>query len=135
VNLFSLFKLKSAKKRLVEEATYQKVVNEIANGMRSDGLWAKAMDKAAGNEMKTKALYIQYRVQSLNDEALMNSVAAHEQRIVAAIQAIVTIGCRVEGDENKGWRIISLKKESKDLSWKVRNLNELGAFAIAAKSI
>lgn len=52
----------------MEERLYEQVVTELTNGHRRDGLWAKALANADGEEERTKALYIQYRVQSLKDE-------------------------------------------------------------------
>lgn len=62
-------RLASATKRLVEEKIYEKVVQELAQGHRRDGLWAKALAVSNGVDEKAKALYIQYRVQSIRDEA------------------------------------------------------------------
>ena len=55
--------------RLVEERIYEQVLREIESGIRRDGLWAKALQKSRGNEQEAKALYIEYRVQSIKDEA------------------------------------------------------------------
>ena len=55
--------------RLVEEKLYAQVLREIESGLRRDGLWAKAFQKSHGNEQKAKALYYEYRIQSIKDEA------------------------------------------------------------------
>ena len=55
--------------RLVEEQMYEYVARELQAGMRRQGLWVKAIEKGLGDEGKAKALYIQYRIQSLRDEA------------------------------------------------------------------
>jgi hypothetical protein len=72
----------SASDRLVEEQIYEYVAKEIGVGIRRDGLWAKAVEKAMGDETKAKALYIQFRVQSLKDEA-----AVYAQRPTACVDA------------------------------------------------
>ncbi len=52
---------------------------ELSEGKRRNGLWAKALANSDGNEEKAKSLYIQYRVQSIKDEAkIMESVAEEE---------------------------------------------------------
>ena len=54
--------------RLLEEQLYEQVVQEISQGQKRDGLWAKALSNSDGIEDKAKALYIKYRVQSIKDE-------------------------------------------------------------------
>jgi Ankyrin repeat len=71
--------------RLVEEKLYEQVLREIEAGMRRDGLWAKALQKSRGNEQEAKALYIEYRVQSIKDEAEI-SAALSEQHAARSIE-------------------------------------------------
>ena len=66
--MFERFKKQSAVHRLLEEQLYEKVAQELANGQRRDGLWVKAIANSNGSDEKAKALYIQYRVQSIKDE-------------------------------------------------------------------
>ena len=66
--MFEKFRRKSAATRLLEEHLYEQVVQELANGQRRDGLWGKALARSDGIVDKAKALYIQYRVQSIKDE-------------------------------------------------------------------
>ena len=66
--MFEKFKRTSIETRLLEEKLYEQVVEELVRGQRRNGLWAKALVDSGGREEKTKALYIQYRVQSLKDE-------------------------------------------------------------------
>jgi len=77
--MFESIKKRSAAVRLVEEQLYEEVVNELASGIRRNGLWAKAIAKSECQEYTAKALYIEYRVQSLLDEyEIINSGhAAH----------------------------------------------------------
>jgi len=67
--LFEKIKRNSAATRLLEEQLYEQVVCELMRGQRRNGLWAKSLANSDGQEEKAKALYIQYRVQSLKDEA------------------------------------------------------------------
>lgn len=62
--------------RLQEEELYAQAHREIERGIRRDGLWAKALQRAHGREHEAKALYIQYRVQSLKDEAELAEMVA-----------------------------------------------------------
>jgi hypothetical protein len=54
--------------RLIEEQLYEQVVVELADGVKRQGLWAKAIADSDGHEEKAKSLYIKYRVQSIKDE-------------------------------------------------------------------
>lgn len=66
--MFESMKKKAAASRIDEEKLYEQVVKELANGVRRDGLWAKAIAHSNGQNEKAKSLYIQYRVKSLEDE-------------------------------------------------------------------
>ena len=68
MSIFSKYKTNQAISRLTEEMLYAQVAEEIQNGIRRDGLWAKAISEAELNEDKAKAIYIKLRVQSLIDE-------------------------------------------------------------------
>jgi hypothetical protein len=77
--------------RLIDEKKYEQVFREVESGFRRDGLWAKALHKSRGNEQRAKALYIKYRVQSLNDEAVIAEALSEEieQRpVITAVKAI-----------------------------------------------
>ena len=65
--------MKEAAARLAEEALYEQVAAEIAEGMRRDGLWAKAIVQSGGSEELARVAYIELRVQSLKDEAAVMS--------------------------------------------------------------
>jgi hypothetical protein len=66
--------------RKLEEALYEFVVTEIESGVRRRGLWGKALANAQGDETKAKGLYIQYRVESLEDD----------QKIIASLGSSAT---------------------------------------------
>jgi hypothetical protein len=57
--------------RFVEENLYAQVADELLQGKQLDSLWAKALADCDGNEEKSRAFYIKYRVQSLKDEAIL----------------------------------------------------------------
>jgi hypothetical protein len=62
------FRLASATRRLDEEVLYEFVVNELAQGIRREGLWAKALVETEGDDQAANARYIKLRVQALIDE-------------------------------------------------------------------
>lgn len=51
-----------------DEKYYQVVADEIREGRIKDALWTKAIAKSMGDENKTKAVYIQLRVEQLMQE-------------------------------------------------------------------
>ena len=78
--MFESFKKKSLDRQLnqamtreVEEELYAQVLQEIERGERRDGLWAKALVAANGDESIAKAHYIKLRVQALFDDGLIGA--------------------------------------------------------------
>lgn len=67
-SLFESIRNSPAKSRIIEEKLYEQVVNELAQGLIREGLWAKALANSEGSEQSAKALYMKYRVQSIKDE-------------------------------------------------------------------
>ncbi|PLW80597.1 hypothetical protein C0585_01760 [Candidatus Woesearchaeota archaeon] len=54
--------------RLLEEKLYEQVAQDLAQGKRRDGIWAKALANSNGSEYQAQSLYIKYHVQALKDE-------------------------------------------------------------------
>ena len=65
--------LSAAQKRKDDEKLYEIVAEEISREQRNEGLWLKAMAETEGDENKTKAKYVEFRIQSLKDERELNS--------------------------------------------------------------
>jgi len=55
--------------READRLYYDAVAEEMQRGIRDDGLWLMAFEKAEGNETRTKAFYIGLRVQRLKEQA------------------------------------------------------------------
>ena len=55
--------------RRFEEEIYEAVLEEVESGTRCPGLWAKALAKSEGDDLKARALYIDLRAQSMLDES------------------------------------------------------------------
>lgn len=51
-----------------EENLYEMALTEMQGESRRNGLWARALSEAMGDERKTEALYIGYRVEQLTTE-------------------------------------------------------------------
>jgi hypothetical protein len=69
IEMLKNFKRGAAAHRLLEEKIYEYVALEMQNGIRRDGLWAKALVLGEGSEEKARSNYIMLRVRSLKDEA------------------------------------------------------------------
>ena len=85
---FNHMKTEEEAARVTEEELYAKALREIEpGGVRRDGIWAKALAGAGGDDKKTIGLYIEYRVQSLRDESELNKAAAEKQATEARAAA------------------------------------------------
>ncbi|MEH6550082.1 MAG: hypothetical protein V7744_08870 [Pseudomonadales bacterium] len=78
MKLFDKLRIRSASERLMEEQLYQVVVDELRQGQKREGLWAKAIARSDGSEDKAKSLYLKYRVQSIIDENKVAQVLAED---------------------------------------------------------
>jgi len=68
--------------RKTEERLYFIVSQEMENGIRNNGLWIKALERAKGNKEVQVAEYIKLRVQSLKDDvSILSDVIETGSRI------------------------------------------------------
>jgi hypothetical protein len=82
-----MFKLKSSaersEERLLEEKLYEQVAQDLVQGKRREGIWAKALANSNGSESQAQSLYIKYHVQALKDELniqnVINQQATHNE--------------------------------------------------------
>ena len=65
--------------READRLYYDAVAEEMQRGIRDDGLWLMAFEKAEGNEARTKAFYIGLRVQRLKEQATIMGAAEREK--------------------------------------------------------
>lgn len=75
MGIFSSFKKSAVITRKQDEYLYSLVAEELAENIRYDGLWIKALALANGNKDKQLAEYIKLRVQALKDELYIASEA------------------------------------------------------------
>jgi ankyrin repeat protein len=66
--MFEKFRKMNIAHRKTDEALYSMVAQEMDSGVRNNGLWLKALEKAGGNKEKQLAEYIKLRIQSLKDD-------------------------------------------------------------------
>lgn len=95
MSFFGRFSKSAAQERLLEEALYSQVTSEIKDGIIRDGLWTKAFAKAGGDELRTKAIYCELRVQSIKDEINLSIIAQEEEEKLKRKLSIK------DGNENK----------------------------------
>jgi hypothetical protein len=72
--MFKRIKQTLAASRILDEQYYIVVHNELENGIKRKGIWAKALADSGGSDNKAKSLYIRYRVQSIKDELELQEV-------------------------------------------------------------
>ena len=61
-------KISAARRRKDDEKLYEAVAEELSRDEKNEGLWLKAMAETDGDENKTKARYVDFRIRSLKDE-------------------------------------------------------------------
>lgn len=76
--MFNFIKKKVIENRENETILFEHVLNELNENVIVKGLWAKAMAYGEGNHEKVKALYMQYRVQSIKDHLTKLTIAYDE---------------------------------------------------------
>ena len=88
-----------------EEALYQRVFEELEEGIKFKGLWAKAYAKSMGDIDKADSIYIELRVDSLRNEEKYNAKLIDYENKQAAERA------KIEAKE------IARKKRKKFVFW------------------
>ena len=63
--------LEKAKERKIEEYYFNLVAEELEKGIKHNPTWAKAISESKGDSEIAKSCYINYRVQSLKDDAIL----------------------------------------------------------------
>ena len=63
--------LEEAKKRKSDEYFFNIVAQELEQNKKHNPTWLKAISKSQGNTEKAKSYYIDFRVQSLKDDAIL----------------------------------------------------------------
>ncbi len=81
--MFDKFRKMNIAYRKTDEALYSVVAQEMESGVRNNGLWLKALEKADGNKEKQVAEYIKLRVQSLKDDVSIYSELSEEAKEIS----------------------------------------------------
>ncbi|MDC0404224.1 hypothetical protein OAM26_04245 [Porticoccaceae bacterium] len=109
--MFEKFRRTSAAARLLEEQLYEQVAMELSQGQRRNGLWAKAIASSDGSEEKAKSLYIEYRVQSIKDEAEIAYAIAEQEEYNRKNASVIERQKRINNAEallqSKGYKLVS----------------------------
>jgi hypothetical protein len=75
MSFFSSAKAKLAASKLAEEQLYAQAAEEVASGQIRQGLWAKALAEADGDETAAKGRYLKLRVEIMRAEAEVTDYA------------------------------------------------------------
>lgn len=83
-------RLRGASSRITEEMLYAEALREVEQGIRRDGLWAKALAQSNMRQEDAQALYLKLRVQSLRDEIELVAQQAerHGEQVLVQQRAI-----------------------------------------------
>ena len=65
--MFNFIKKAIIANRAEETILYEYVLDELEDGYKVRGLWAKALAMSEGDENKATSLYMQYRAQNIKD--------------------------------------------------------------------
>lgn len=77
MSIFSGFKRAGIANRKADEILYSVVAQELSEGIRHEGLWLMALERANGNTDLQTAEYIKLRIQSLRDDiSIVTSVTS-----------------------------------------------------------
>lgn len=69
--MFLKSNLEKAKERKIEEYYLNIVAQELEQNIKHNPTWAKSIAKSKGDSEKAKSYYIDYRIQSLKDDAIL----------------------------------------------------------------
>lgn len=100
--MFNKFRKMGIEKRLEDQILFEYVLEELEEGVKIKGLWAKAYANSEGDSNKVEPLYMQYRVQSIKDIFTAMELA-YEELSKAKIAQLIKNNERkfVEPDEQK----------------------------------
>lgn len=76
--MFNFIKKSIIANRAEETILYEYVLDELEDGYKVRGLWAKALAMSEGDENKATSLYMQYRVQNIKDFFVSLKIAYEE---------------------------------------------------------
>ena len=76
--MFNKFRKIAITNRLEDQILYEYVLDELEDGIKVKGLWAKAYANSEGNSDKVEPLYMQYRAQSIKDIFTAMKIAYQE---------------------------------------------------------
>ena len=76
--MFNWIKKQAIQKRVEDAILYEYVADELEDGVKVKGLWAKAYAQSGGDSDAVEPLYMQYRVQSIKDLFTAMKIAYEE---------------------------------------------------------
>lgn len=107
---FKKVKLARSINRVIEDSFYEQVALEMEKGDIKLGTWTRAKANAEGDNDKTEALYIKYRVQYLHDAINATEVVLDEASKVASGKKVIEYDALTLEKERKKQYKLELKK-------------------------
>jgi len=98
--LFLKSDLEKAKERKIEEYYYNIVAKELEQNRKHNPTWVKAIAKSKGDAKKANSFYIDYRIQSLKDDAVLQEEENSQKEAK-----------RILDEERKRKKYLELEKE------------------------
>ena len=78
--------LEKAKERKIEEYYFDIVAQELEQNIKHNPAWAKAISKSKGDIEIAKSYYIDYRIQSLKDDAVLQEEINNQKKAKKLIE-------------------------------------------------
>lgn len=90
-----------------DEHYYQTVADELREGRINDALWTKAIAKSMGDDNKTKAVYIQLRVDHLIEEERRSQAKERlQEQVTAESDGVSEAGETKDALKEFGWNVL-----------------------------
>ena len=100
--------LEKAKERKIEEYYFNIVAQELEQNIKHNPTWVKSVAKSKGDAEKAKSYYIDYRIQSLKDDAVLQAEINHEK------EAKIILDEKRQNEERKFKKYQEREKQRKE---------------------
>ena len=78
--MFFKSNIEKAKERKLEEYFFDIIAQELNNNIKHNAVWTKAIAKSQGDIGKAESYYIEYRIESLKDDLILNQEVEENKR-------------------------------------------------------
>jgi hypothetical protein len=120
MSIFGKLKNTTVANRKSDEMLYSVVAAEMADGVRYEGLWLKAVQLSAGDQQKQHSEYIKLRIQSLKDDVHILSNMQKTQPVLEKVPDIEPLISLIEnGTSSSELAQYFLKKSEKTIKYMI----------------